>query len=48
MHGDDPDAAALAALPAYFRYTDGCRLVTERRLRALVEAGLIVPIGHGP
>lgn len=43
----DPDEAALGALPAYVRYTDACRLVTERRFRALVEAGLIVPIGYG-
>lgn len=47
MDGDDPDYAALEALPSYVRYTDGCRLVTERRFRALVQAGLIVPIGHG-
>ena len=37
----------MGALPAYVRYTDACRLVNERRFRALVELGLIVSIGHG-
>lgn len=43
----DLDAVALGALPAYFRYSDACRLVNERRFRALVASGLIVQIGHG-
>ena len=47
MGSVDLDAAALEILPAYFRYADACRLVPERRLRALVGAGLIVQIGHG-
>ncbi len=47
MDTTDPAAVAMRSLPAYFRYTDACRLVGERRFRALVEAGLIVQIGHG-
>lgn len=47
MATEDMEPAALDLLPAYFRYADACRLVPERRLRAMVSHGLIVQVGSG-
>lgn len=44
---NERNLSALALLPATFRYSDARAIANDRRLRELLEAGLITRLGRG-